>query len=105
MAAESSTIQFYAPRAAADVLDIARVHDRARAAGIASPSYQCSTFGAPPSRARITCRLKMAQHIIDEFLALAEDAEGQLLFDLAVAADNGRDAMDPRPPRHLPRRG
>jgi hypothetical protein len=94
-----ATIQFYVPRAAGNLLDPERVRGRAIAAGVTEARFAASTYRTPLDRTRITCRLEVAQFIVEEFVEMAQTAEGQLLFDLGAAATNALDAMDPRAER------
>lgn len=88
-----ATVQFYVPRRALEALDRTKVAERARAAGMASTSYEYSTKSVPPTKARITCQLGVAVCIVEELKRIAERSQGPLVVDCAEAIKAALDAM------------
>ena len=70
-----SSVQFGIPRRAADAVNFPALRARARASGIQSLSVEYSTCAAGSCQTRVTCSREMALVLIDELLAVAEQAE------------------------------
>ena len=98
-----SSLQFHIPRRAADAVNFPALRARARATGVQRASIEYSTRAAGSDRTRVTCSREMALVLIEELLAVANQAEVQrdadLLIDCATGARAAFDASHIRPVR------
>jgi hypothetical protein len=80
-----SGVQFAIPRRAADAVNFPALRARARATGVQLASIVYSTRAAGSGQTRVTCSREMALVLVEELLALADQAEARQDTDLLIA--------------------
>ncbi len=66
--------QFMVPRIAADALDLPRIVQEARDAGMVAPNIEMNVRGAGAGKIRVTCRTLMALRLVAEWKRIAASA-------------------------------
>ena len=79
-----SGVQFAIPRRAADAVNFPALRARARASGVQLASIEYSARAAGSGQTRVTCSREMALVLVEELLALADQAEARQDTELLV---------------------